>query len=105
LIVARVITYKAGRYCQLKLNSGERILISCARTGIKIMNLGWGGLFPKATLAHWPIDKTDDAITVFLDIDSPSAHPLDAIVKKLSTCASIRDVRRITGTGHPRDQR
>jgi hypothetical protein len=95
--LATVVSYKAGAYCQLKLDRGERVLISCAQTGIKIMRLGWGGLFPVETLAEWPVDQLDEAIAVFLDIDNPSAHPLDAIVKKLSLCSSIGDVRRACG--------
>lgn len=55
--MAEIITYKPGAYCQLKLTSRERVLISCAQTGINIMKLGLGGLIPTKTIADWPISK------------------------------------------------
>jgi hypothetical protein len=97
--MASVVTYKPGAFCQLKLDSGERILISCAQTGIKIMKLGWGGLFPTGTLADWPLRQLDEAIAIFADTNSPAAHPLDAIVSKLKSCSSIVEVRNLCSAG------
>lgn len=50
--LSKIITYKNDKYrcfCQIKLNSGERILISIAGTptpSIKVSKLALGGLYP-----------------------------------------------------------
>jgi len=44
--MAKIITYKEGAYCQIKFDSGERILISIAQTGIKIIQQKFMGLIP-----------------------------------------------------------
>jgi hypothetical protein len=95
--MATIVTYKPGAYCQLKLNSGERILISCAQTGIKIMKLGLGGLFPTRTIADWPIAEVRSAIAIFVDASQPALHPLDAIKNRLMSCSSITEVQRLCG--------
>lgn len=44
-----IITYKNDNYqsyCQIKLDDGNRILISIAQTGVKVMKLKWGGMIP-----------------------------------------------------------
>lgn len=92
---AEIIAHKAGAFCQLKLASGERILISCAQTGIKIMKLGFAGLFPTKTLAEWPISNVDEAIRIFADASQPTQHPLESIKAKLMSCSSIADVQQI----------
>ncbi len=51
--MTKIITYKSGsssKYCQIKFNDGNRILISVAQTGIKISKLKWGGLIPSETV-------------------------------------------------------
>lgn len=93
--MAEVITYKAGAYCQLKLASHERVLISCAQTGIKVMKLGLGGLIPTKTIADWPVSKLATAVHIFADESNPSLHPLDAIKSKLMSCSSIREVEQL----------
>lgn len=77
--MAEVITYKPGAYCQLRLASRERVLISCAQTGIKIMKLGLGGLIPTKTIADWLVSQLEAAIRIFADERNPSQHPLEAI--------------------------
>jgi len=92
---AEVITYKPGAYCQLKLASRERVLISCAQTSIKIMKLGLGGLIPMKTIADWRVSKLATAIHIFADETNPSQHPLEAIKNKLMTCSSIREIEQL----------
>ena len=62
--VAQVITHKPGAYCQLKLNSGDRLLISIARPGIKIVKLRFGGLIPGRTIANWTPSELANAVAV-----------------------------------------
>lgn len=93
--MAEVISYKPGAYCQLKLASRERVLISCAQTGIKIMKLGLGGLIPTKTIADWPVSRIEEAISIFADEGNPLQHPLEAIKNKLITCSSIREIEQL----------
>jgi len=90
--MAEIITYKPGAYCQLKLASGERVLISCAQTGIKIMKLALGGLIPTRTIVSWSISELASAIEIFVDESIPIQHPLEAIKNKLLTCSSIKEI-------------
>jgi len=93
--MGQIITYKPGAYCQMKLDSGERILISIAQTGIKISKLVLGGLVPTGTI--WECGTFDPkmhkVIEFFADPQDPGRHPLDAIKDKLIKCQSIDNVR------------
>lgn len=93
--MAEVITYKSGAYCQLKLGSRERVLISCAQTGIKIMKLGLGGLIPTKTIADWPISKLSAAVHIFSDEANPTQHPLEVIKSRLMSCSSIHEIEQL----------
>lgn len=93
--VAEVVTYKPNAYCQIKLPTGERVLINCAQTGIKISRLALGGLIPTETIVEWPISRIDFAIAIFADESAPAQHPLDAIKNKLLNCQSIGDIERL----------
>ena len=93
--MADVIAYKPGAFCQLKLASRERVLISCAQTGIKIMKLSLGGLIPTKTIADWPVSRLELVIKIFADETNPSQHPLDAIKNKLMACSSIKDIEQL----------
>lgn len=93
--MAEIVAYKPGAYCQLKLASGERVLISCAQTGIKIMKLALGGLIPTRTIVDWPITALASAIELFADESAPAQHPLDAIKNKLAHCSSIAEIEQL----------
>jgi hypothetical protein len=93
--MAEIVTYKPGVYCQLKLASGERVLISCAQTGIKIMKVVLGGLIPTRTIVDWPISELASAIEVFADESTPMQHPLEAIKNKLLNCSSIKEIEQL----------
>jgi hypothetical protein len=93
--MAEIVTYKPGAYCQLKLASGERVLVSCAQTGIKIMKVALGGLIPTRTIANWSISELGAAIEIFADEGTPSQHPLEAIKNKLLTCSSIKEIEQL----------
>jgi hypothetical protein len=96
--MAEVITYKPSAFCQLKLASRERVLISCAQTGIKIMKLGMWGFIPTKTIADWPLSRLAVAIHIFADESNPGQHPLEAIKNKLMTCSSIREIEQLCKT-------
>jgi hypothetical protein len=96
--MSEVITYKnsgEGSFCQVKLDSGEHVLISIAQTGIKLFQLGLAGLVPTSTLADWSIAEIPSAIRVFADLDAPQKPPLDAIRDRILQCRSTSDIREL----------
>lgn len=51
--MSKIITYKndsSGKYCQIKFDDGNRILISLAQPGVRVYKLKWGGLIPGETI-------------------------------------------------------
>ena len=93
--MAKVIAYRPPGFSQLQLDSGERILISCAQTGVRISKLGFFGLFPTKVIADWPISRIDEVIALFADPANPNDPPLDALMKKLGACATIDEVGQL----------
>ncbi len=92
--MAEIITYKPGAFCQIRFPNGERALISCAQTGIKVVKLLFG-ILPTKTIANWPISEISSAIKIFADPNNPTQHPLDAIKNKLLDCSSISEVQKV----------
>lgn len=107
--MSKVITYKNDKFrcfCQLQLDSKERILISIAGTpapSIKISKLGLGGLIPTKTI--WEFTPTmaggydayvGKMINMFIDKKNENIkHPLDAIRDHLLPCRSIEEVLNV----------
>ncbi len=106
--MSKVITYrndKYGCFCQIKLDSGERILISIASTpspSIKIKKLAFG-IFPIKTI--WEFNPTmaggyrayiEKSIKIFTDPKLENSdeikQPLDVIRDKLLPCHSVNEV-------------
>ena len=96
--MAQVVTYKnqppGKMYCQLKLDSGERILVSIADSGIRISKLGFGGRFRTGTIWKCGRDEIREAYKLFEDPEKPIDSTLDAIKDRLSSFKSIADVKR-----------
>ncbi len=95
--MGQIITYKPGAYCQIKLDSGERILISIAQTGILISKLAFAGLIPRGKI--WECGTFDPKMIkvseFFRDPENPMKHPLDAMKDGLINCESIENVRAL----------
>lgn len=95
--MGEVVTYQYKppykMYCQLRLDSGERILISIGDTGIKISRLGFGGRIRTGTLWKCDRDEVRDAFELFADPEKPMTSPLDAIKDKLIDFQSIADIK------------
>jgi hypothetical protein len=95
--MAKIITYRnegsKGVFCQLKLESGERILISMTQNNTKIFKLGLMGLVPMGTI--WESSDIEEMIRIFADPANPEKHPLDAIIGKLIDCKSIDELKLI----------
>jgi hypothetical protein len=89
-----VITYKNDKrhcFCQVRLDSGERILISMGSGMLKIYKLflRW---IPIKTI--WETGDPKTIVSVLL-CEGQIKHPLDAAKDKALTAKSISDLRRM----------
>lgn len=88
--MSQIITYKnegvKGVFSQIKLDSGERVLISIAANEIKIYKLKFFGVIPSGTIWEYP-----DLFGFFnlLQANGYSGHPLDVLVEKVKFFDSI----------------
>jgi hypothetical protein len=92
--ITEVITYRRNAYFNLKMASGERVLVSIAKTGFKIIQMKFGGIIPARTIVDWPVAEVDAAFELFEVESTPTQHLLDAIMIKLLTCTSIKDIEQ-----------
>lgn len=95
--MGEIVTYKnagkAGIFSQIKLDNGERILISIAEPGVQIFKLGFGGLFPMGTV--WESGDLQQMTVLFGDFALSESMLLDAVINKLIRCRSIDDVKQL----------
>lgn len=77
-------------WARLRLESGEKVLISVAQVGVKIFRLKWGGLVPGPTL--WASRSLVDVHETFFDHEKPLQTPLDSIINKIIDCRSAAEV-------------
>lgn len=92
-MAANIINRKPSGSCQLQYPNGDKILVCQPRGTVKIIKVVLGGFFPGFQIHQWPgLDKTEQALK--LDF-SNSEDPLDAIVKCLSRCNSIAEVKQV----------
>jgi len=73
-------------FAQLKLANGDRILISIAKGTVKVCKLGWGGLWPVATL--WETHTLAETGKAFFRPGTALKRPLDCVIDALIDCAS-----------------
>jgi hypothetical protein len=102
--VGRFVTDpKAGAFCQIALDSGEKVLVSHDKGGFKgghlsITALKWLGLASGETLFELDLDAPKGkAILGRLTAGAPEgsarATPLGALVEHVKDCRSSGDVR------------
>lgn len=104
--MSEVINYANNKlqcFCQIKLDSGERVLISIASLPsptIKLLSLGRFGLWPKETIWEYSSEEAGDVdayirdIMSILDVDTEEVkHPLDLFRDRVLNSASIKEVR------------
>lgn len=102
--VGRFVTDpKAGAYCQITLDSGEKILVSHDKGGFKggsvtVTEVKWFGLGSGPTLYRLELDGPDGRaalarLTRGAPPDSARATPLGAVVEYVKEAASLADVR------------
>lgn len=92
--MGKIITYKnegaKGVFSQIKLDNGERVLVSIAADEIKIFKLKFFGYMPSSTVWKFP-----DLFEFFnlLQQNGYSEHPLDVLVNKVKNFSSIRQLQ------------
>jgi hypothetical protein len=102
--VGRFVTDpKAGAYCQITLDSGEKILVSHDKGGFKggavtVTEVRWWGLASGETLLHCDLDSpAGKALLARLTREAPEgsarATPLGAFVEHVRDAASLADLR------------
>jgi hypothetical protein len=102
--VGRFVTDpKAGAYCQIVLDSGEKILVSHDKGGFKggtvtVSQVKWMGLASGETFLRLDLDgPTGRAalaqLTAGAAEGSARATPLGAVVERLRDCVTLGDVR------------
>ncbi len=94
---------KAGAYCRIALDGGDKILVSHDKGGIKggtvtVSVVKWMGLASGEMFLKLDLDGPEGkAALATLTKDAPAnsarATPLGAVVEHLKDCASLDDVR------------
>lgn len=98
--MGKIITYKnspSGKFCQIKYDDGNRILISLAQTGVKISKLKWVGLVPSETILDisTPDMFSDKYKATREKLNEVSLEPdlLDVFKDLLLPCNSLDEVK------------
>jgi hypothetical protein len=102
--VGRFVTDpKAGAYCQIVLDSGEKILVNHDKGGFKggtvtVTQVKWMGLASGETFLRLDLE-TPAGKAVLAELatgaaeGSARATPLGAVVERLKDCATVEEVR------------
>jgi hypothetical protein len=98
-----VIDAKVGAYCQVVLDSGEKVLLNHDKGDVKggtltVTEVKWWGLGSGETLFTCQLDSPEGAATLRRltgggPAGSPGATPLGALLEQVKACRSIADVR------------
>jgi hypothetical protein len=98
-----VVDPKAGSYCHITLDSGERIVVSHDQGGFKggmltVLETRWWGFASGETLLTCDLDSAAGRaalarLTQGTDPHSARATPLGAFVYTLAECKSLSDAR------------
>jgi hypothetical protein len=103
----------AGAYCQIKLDSGEKVLVNHPKGGFKggpltITEVKWMGLASGEMLFECDLDSPEGKALVArlrspsVAPDSAWATPLGVLVAKVQECRSLAEVRaRCAGYRQP----
>lgn len=87
----RVITYKEGRFSTVQLDSGEKVMLSVAQTGIVIFQMKFLGMLPGRKIAEWSIHDLPDFIAR-LGGTGPTGSPFRYAVDQIAAFPSIREL-------------
>lgn len=87
----------SGTQCfsTIRLDSGERVMVSIAAGEVVICKLKWAGLFPSHRL--WSSADPDQLARVFFDTDLPTDHPLESVRNAVLECRSTDELLALIG--------
>jgi hypothetical protein len=85
------------RFCQVRLDSGERVLVSGAQGTVKLVRVALGGLLPIGTIATLDSAHSAQLARFFgpmlADSSYPFQHPLDMMAMMVAGMPSISDLK------------
>jgi hypothetical protein len=93
-----MVIAKREHWVHLRLPSGERVLVSVARPGVKVMQLKFWGMIPSRTIWRWgkqdkpAVDKAMFHLITTAPKAGSLAGQIAAIIER--DCRSIDDIRR-----------
>ena len=87
----RVITYKEGCFSTVQLDSGEKVMLSVAQTGIVIYQMKFLGMLPGRKIAQWTVQNLPDFIAR-LGGTGPTGSPFRYAVDQIAAFPSIREL-------------
>ena len=106
--MGKVVNYaynKYQRFCQIKLDNAQRVLISVTTVvnpGVTVIKLCFFGLFPSKTI--WEYNPTmaggygayvRKMMMMFQDpLGNEPKHPLDSLIDRILPCTSISEVKK-----------
>ena len=90
--MSQIITYQEGCYAQIRLTSGERIMLSCAEMGVTIFKMRCFGLIPGPKIAEWKMNDLERFMVLFGGAPA-SQTPFNYTVQKLAAFDSIEELR------------
>lgn len=83
--MSQIVTYannKTQCFCQIQLDSKERILISIASLpspNVKVIRLGWGGFLPKETIWEYSTEAAGD-VNGYVETLMRMFHPPESVI-------------------------
>jgi hypothetical protein len=93
----RFVTYRNDAthcFCHVRLDSGERVLVSGGKGEIKLLKLGFGGMVPLRTISRLSAAQIAQLFKPMLaDASYPLLHPLDMMAMMIAGMPSIADLR------------
>jgi hypothetical protein len=92
--MSRIIQFKEAQYATIVLDSGEKIRLSVAQTGIALFEMGFFGLVKKRTIAEWDPSQLNEFIYK-LGGQAPNMTPFRYSVEKLASMKSIEEIEEI----------
>ena len=85
-------------FCQVRLDSGERVLVSGAQGAVKLVKVALGGLLPVGTIATLGSAQLAQLFRPMLtDAAFPFQHPLDMTAMMVAGMPSVSDLKAFLG--------
>jgi hypothetical protein len=91
ITMSRIMLFKEGQYATIELDSGERVMLSVAQSGIALFQVGFLGLFRKRTIAVWNPSQVKEFVYK-LGGQSPNMTPFRYSVEKLASMKTIEEI-------------